>query len=159
MPNFVYFEDVEVGDSISDLVKGPLRETHLMRWSSTTENWHRIHYDRSFATGHDKLPDILIQGSLKQQFLVQALKDWAGEAGWPWKVSFQFRAMSPVGEILTVWGRVTGKRQLPDYGLVDLEIGIRNEKNEESTPGSAVVALQYAKGDPLPYPFVPPLEV
>ena len=44
---------------------------HLMRWSAAMENWHRIHYDRTFAQEHDKLADILINGSLKQQFILQ----------------------------------------------------------------------------------------
>ena len=74
----MYFEDVSVGQELPPLVKGPLGPIHLMRWSAAMENWHRIHFDREFAVGHDKLPDLLINGSLKQQFLVQWAKDWAG---------------------------------------------------------------------------------
>lgn len=151
-----YFEDVAVGDQIPLLRKGPLGPAHLMRWSSATENWHRIHYDLPFATGHDKLPGLVVNGSLKQNFLMQALKDWVGAAGWPWKLSFQFRAMNLVGETLTVWGRVTGRKRAPGYGLVELDIGIVDAEGKESTPGAAVVALPLRGGSPVPYPFVPP---
>lgn len=149
------FEDVEIGFELPPLVKGPLTTAHLMRWSAATENWHKIHYDRTFAQEHDHLPDLLINGSFKQQFVLQLLKDWAGPEGWPWKSSFQFRAMNKVGETLTVWGRVTGKRKGDRYGLVDLDTGVRNEHGVESTPGKAVVALPLAQGPALPYPFVP----
>lgn len=152
------FEDVAVGLELPPLVKGPLTTAHLMRWSAAMENWHKIHYDRTFAQEHDKLPDLLINGSFKQQFVLQLLKDWAGPEGWAWKSSFQFRSMNKVGETLTVWGRVTGTRRARDFGLVDVETGVLNEHGVESTPGKAVVALPYRAGPPLPYPFVPPAD-
>lgn len=150
------FEDVALGDEIGTLFKGPLTTAHLMRWSAAMENWHKIHYDLPFATGHDKLPGLLVNGSLKQQFIAQLLKDWAGTAGWLWKIRFQFRAMNLVGETLSVWGRVTGLRQVAHYGLVDLDLGIRNAAGVESTPGAATVALPFRDGPAVPYPFVPP---
>ena len=153
-----YFEDVAAGDALPALAKGPLTSAHLMRWSAAMENWHKIHYDRPFAIEHDKLPGLLVNGSLKQQFVVQLLKDWAGPAGWVWKVSYQFRAMNLAGETLSAWGRVTGKRDGPGYGLVDLELGLVNEQGKESTPGKATVALPRRGGPPVPYPFVPPRE-
>lgn len=150
------WDDVQEGLLLPELVKGPLTTMHLMRWSAAMENWHRIHYDRTFAQEHDKLPDLLVNGSIKQQFVLQLLKDWAGPRGWAWKSSFQFRSMNKVGETLTIWGRVTGKRRARDFGLVDVETGVRNEHGVESTPGKAVVALPYRDGPAVPYPFVPP---
>lgn len=152
----VYFEDVSIGQEIPALSKGPLNTPHLMRWSSATENWHRIHYDLPFAQGHDKLPGLVVNGSLKQNFVMQLLKDWAGAEGWVWRAKFQFRAMNIVGETLRVWGRVTGLRQGPDYGLADLDIGIVNREGQESTPGTATVALPFREGRPVPYPFTAP---
>ncbi len=150
------FEDVEVGQEAGSMHKGPFTTAHLMRWSAAMENWHKIHYDLPFATGHDKLPGLLINGSLKQQFIAQLLKDWAGPTGWVWKVRFQFRAMNLVGERLDIWARITGTERGPAFGLVELELGIRNENGVESTPGSATVALPYRGGPALPYPYVPP---
>lgn len=150
------FEQVAIGMQIEPLLKGPLTSAHLMRWSAAMENWHKIHYDREFAVEHDKLPSILVNGTLKQQFILQLLKDWAGAEGWVWKVGFQFRAMNVVGETLSVWAKVTGKREEKAYGLVDLDLGILNESGKESTPGTAVVALPFENGGPVPYPFVPP---
>lgn len=154
------FEDISVGQDIGPLFKGPLTTAHLMRWSAAMENWHKIHYDLPFATGHDKLPGLLINGSLKQQFIAQLLKDWAGSTGWLWKLRFQFRAMNLAGERLAVWGKVTGTRRVDTrqgaYGLIDIELGIRNDAGLESTPGAATVALPFRGGSPLPYPFVPP---
>lgn len=150
------FEDVTVGMDVPGLTKGPMTTAHIMRWSATMENWHKIHYDQPFAVNHDKLPGVLLNGSFKQQWLAQLLKDWVGVNGWVWKLNYQFRAMNLVGETLTIWGKVTAKRETPDYGLVDLDIGILNDQGKESTPGKATVALPYRNGKPVPYPFVPP---
>lgn len=152
----LFFEDVMVGEEIPGLEKGPMTTAHLMRWSAAMENWHKIHYDKPFAIEHDKLPDLLINGSLKQQFVMQLLADWAGPGGWVWKVGFQFRAMNLVGETLRIWGRVVSKRETLDYGLIDIELGILNDEDKESTPGTATVVLPYRSGAALPYPFVPP---
>ncbi len=154
----MHFEDVAVGQDIGPLRHGPFTTAHLMRWSAAMENWHKIHYDQPFATGHDKLPGLLVNGSLKQQFIAQLLKTWAGPEGWVWKVRFQFRAMNLAGESLAMWGRVTGLQRAPSYGLVEVELGIRNDAGLESTPGSATVALPFRGGAPVPYPFVPPTQ-
>lgn len=147
------FEDVTVGQAIATLSKGPLTTAHLMRWSAATENWHRIHYDHPFATGHDRLPGLLVHGDLKLQFVFEGLIRWAGDSGWVWKVAVQFRDMSLAGETLAIWGRVTETRSLSDFGLVRLAVGIRNEHGKESTQGSAVVALPHRGGPAVPYPF------
>lgn len=151
-----YFDDINIGDSIPSLTKGPLTSAHLMRWSAAFENWHKIHYDAPFAVEHDKLPALLVNGSLKQQFVVQLLKDWAGPEGWVWKASFQFRSMNLVNETLTAWATITGKTALQDYGLVTLELGIINTAGKESTPGRATIALPFRGGKAVPYPFVAP---
>jgi len=151
-----YFDDVEIGEELPPLAKGPLTTVHLMRWSAAVENWHRIHYDQRFAVHHDKLPDLLINGSLKQQFLFQMLKRWARTSGWIWKVNFQFRGMNLVGDTLRIWGRVAKKRDAGDFGLVDVELGVTGQDGLETTPGTACVALPFRDGRPLPYPFVPP---
>lgn len=152
-----FFEDVAEGFELPRLRKGPLTTVHLMRWSATMENWHKIHYDQQFTIEHDKLPGLLVNGSLKQQFILQYLKDFAGLEGWAWKAKFQFRAMDVAGTTLEVWARVKRKIALTDgYGFVELDLGIKNLEGRESTPGLALVALPYRDGPKIPYPFVPP---
>ena len=156
MTHVRYFEDVQPGAVIGPLVKGPLTPMHLMRWSAAMENWHRIHYDRNFAVEHEKLPGLIINGSLKQQFILQMLKDWATRSGWVWKVSFQFRGMSVVGDTLSCWAEVTGRTTHADFGVVELKLGVHGADGAETTPGTAQIALPYRDGPAVPYPFVRP---
>ncbi len=152
----VYFEDVEVGSEVPSVVKGPMTTSHIIRWSAAIENWHRIHYDHQFATQHDGLPNVLVNGSWKQQVMCQLIKDWVGEEGWMWKISFQHRAMNVPGDILTAWGKVTNKCVKDGLGIVECEIGMKNQKGEEACPGKTTAVLPLKGGRKLPYPFVPP---
>ena len=133
MSTGVNFEQVSVGDEVPALVRGPMRTSHPTRWSSAIENWHRIHYDHPFAVEHDNLPGPLINGSWKQNMLVQFLRHWAGHTGWVWKVSYRFRRMDVVGDTLTAFGTVTGLARTEAFGLATLDIGIRNSRGEVST--------------------------
>jgi len=90
------------------------------------ENWHKIHYDQHFAVDHDKLPGIIVNGTLKQQIIMMILKDWAGLEGWAWKLRFQLRAMDIAGTTLTFWATVKVKIACDAYGVVELELGTRN---------------------------------
>lgn len=155
-PVKVYFDDVEIGQAIPEVVKGPMSVNHIMRWSASMENWHRIHFDRTYSVEHDKNPDVLVNGSWKQHILVQLLKDWVGLDGWPWKVDFQFRAPDIPRDIITAWGKVTNNYEKDGLGYVELEIGLRNSRGIESTKGTAVVVLPKRGGREVPYPFVPP---
>jgi acyl dehydratase len=151
----MHFEDIEVGDQVPTISKGPMSTAHIMRWSAAMENWHRIHYDKAYATGHDGLPDVLVNGSWKQHVLVQLLTDWVGETGWLWRMKFQYRGMNVPGETLTAWGRVTGKEEKNGLGLVEVEMGLRNQDGIEGSPGTATVIVPLRGGRPVPYPFDP----
>ena len=149
----VYYDEVQVGQEIPPVFKGPMTTAHIMRWSASMENWHRIHYDKVYAMEHDKLPNVVVNGSWKQHILMQLVKDWAGLQGWAWKVAFQYRDMDLPGDVITAWGKVTKKYEERSLGYVELEIGLKNSRDVESTKGTAVVVLPKRGGPPVPYPF------
>lgn len=147
------FEDVAIGDELPELVRGPMTTSHVMRWSGAIENWHRIHYDQAFATEHDGLPGLLINGTWKQHFLVALVRGWVEPAGWLARIQMSFRGMDLVGDTLTAHGRVTEVQRADEYGLVVCEIGIRNQRDEPTTTGGATAVLPLRDGPPVPYPF------
>lgn len=151
----LYFEDLYVGMRLPDLVKGPMSTAHIMRWSSSIELWHRIHYDADFARNHDGLPGLLVNGSWKQHVLMQFLTDWAGGTGWLWTLDFQYRGMNVAGETLTAWGFVAEIDERNGIGVARVELGIKNENDAEGTPGTGVVVFPRRGSPPLPYPFDP----
>ena len=156
MPKQVYYEDVQVGQELPKYIYGPMTATHLFRWSAAIENWHRIHYDLDFAVNHDKLPNVLAQGSWKQSVLPSFLKDFTLPDGWAWKAEFEHRAMLVPGDTLIVWAKVTNKYEKGGMGFIELDTGLKNQDGIESMPGKATVVLPLKGGKPIPYPFVAP---
>jgi acyl dehydratase len=148
------YDDLAAGAIAGTLDKGTLTTAHIMRWSAAVENWHRIHYDYRFATGHDKLPDVLINGSWKQHVLVQLVKDALGPAGWLWKIRFRYRKMDIAGDAIRGRADVVGKTEIDGLGFVSLRIVLTNQRDEVSTAGYAIGVLPLEGGAPVPYPFV-----
>lgn len=134
-------ESLAPGTRIPELVKGPMTTQHLVRWAGAIENWHRIHYDRPFATEHDKLPDLLINGSWKQHVLAQMLTDWVGPSGWVAELGFQYRSADLCGDQIVCFGEVTAVESDHEAVTATCTIGIRNSRGEESTAGTAVVVV------------------
>lgn len=149
-----YFEDIAVGQTLGELDKGVMSTAHIMRWSAAIENWHRIHYDHRFATGHDNLPDVLVNGSWKQHVLVQLVKDALGGEGWLWKLKFRYRKMDLAGDTIRARAVVADKRDIDGLGFVALRVALLNQDGEVSTAGAALGVLPLRGGPAVPYPFV-----
>ena len=147
------FEDISVGEDLPLLVRGPITTSHVMRWSAAIENWHRIHYDQAFAVDHEGLPALLINGSFKQHLLVQLMRGWLEPGGWLARIQMSFRGMDLVGDTLTAWGRVIEAEEREGFGLVVCEIGIRNQRDGDTTTGTATGVLPLRGGPAVPYPF------
>lgn len=145
----------DVGTSLPPIRRGPLSPMHLVRWSAAIENWHRIHYDWRFATGHDGLRDLPVNGSLKQHFLVQLVRNWMNGHGWLVELGYRFEKPDMVWDVLTATGTVTGKQQIGSVVLAECRLEMRNQRDELSTSGSAKVIFPAADGDVLPYPLEP----
>lgn len=152
--NTLYFDDVKIGQQIAAIDKGTISTTHIMRWSAAIENFHRIHYDQAFATGHDKLPGVLINGSWKQHVLIQMIKDGFGPGGWVWKLNFRYKKMDIAGDAVRGTAKVTGKQEAGGLGFVTLTVQLVNQHGEVSTAGTAIGVLPLRGGKEVPYPFV-----
>ena len=150
-----HFEDFAVGDAIGPLDKGRISTAHIMRWSASVENWHRIHYDQAFATLHDGLPGVLINGSWKQHVLVQLMKDALGPEGWLWKIKFRYRRMDVAGDSITGMGEVIKRESVDGFGFLTCRVRLVRHDGELSTDGVALGVVPLRGGNPVPYPFAP----
>jgi len=148
------WNEIAVGARAGALDKGPVTTAHIMRWSAAVENWHRIHYDYRFATVHDKLPDVLINGSWKQHVLVQLAKDALGPDGWLWKIKFRYKRMDVAGEPIRGHAEVVAKQEIGGFGFVTLRMVLTSANDEISTAGFAIGVLPLPGGPKVPYPFV-----
>ena len=81
----------------------------LFRYSALTFNGHRIHYDRSYVTGVEGYPGLIVHGPLIATLLTDLLRRNLPDA----KVKrFSFKAVRPTFDIhpFTVCGKLEGKK-------------------------------------------------
>lgn len=88
----------------------------LFRYSALTFNGHRIHYDRSYATGVEGYPGLVVHGPLIATLLLDLLRR---ELPRTRVRRFEFRAVRPLFDIqrFTVCGRPDGDRAVQLWAL------------------------------------------
>lgn len=128
--------DLNVGDALPERQHTP-SNVSLFMYNAAIWNPHRIHYDEPYTINVEKHPAIVIDGPLQGDWLVQTVINWAGDDGDMVAFEYSNRRASYLGETLTSGGTITAVD--PDAGTAELEIFIRNEKDEVITPGKATV--------------------
>lgn len=144
-----YFEDVVVGAALPPVFKGPITTTHLVRWAAANGNYARIHWDLPFALASQQMPNVVVNGSLKNQYLAELLMRFAGEEGWFRRLYVQHRGMDVPGDLLTASGKVTDRQEKDGYGFVECEVGLHNSRGEQTATGNGTVVLP-KRGQKLP---------
>ena len=144
-----YYEDVSVGMELSPVVKGPLTTTHLVRWAAANGNYARIHWDLPFAQLRQGLANVVVNGSLKNQYLGQLMTGFAGDEGWFKRFYVEHRGMDFPGDVITASGTVTGKEERDGYGHVYCQVALRNNRGEQTASGQGTVVLP-KRGQTLP---------
>ena len=135
----VYFEDVEVGQELPPLVKGPIQQIQLTRYAGASGDFNPIHQDHEFANAAG-MGDVFAHGMLSMGFVAQAVTDWAG-AGTVRKIGVRFTALVRLKDTVTCKGRVLSKSSKDDAHTVDLEIWAETQNGDKVVTGKATVAL------------------
>ena len=131
-------EDVVIGQEMEAMVKNASR-AQLFLFSAATNNPHRIHYDRDYASveGH---PDVLVHGPLQGSWLCQFVTDWAGPRGRVLNLAWQNRGRAFPERDLTFRGRVTAI----EGDEVSLDVWEEDDTGAILMPGTARVRLPRA---------------
>jgi len=111
---------------------------HWNRYAAVNDEFIDVHMsvDAARAAGQ---PDIFGMGNLRVGYQHAALHRWIAGRGDIASFSCQFRALNFPGDELTVWGSVVDNTVRDDLALSVLELGVRNQKDEETTPAKAEV--------------------
>ena len=139
MAEQLFYEDVEEGSGVPDLIKNPTKR-QLVKWAAASGDFNELHYDKDLATGLG-FPDVILHGRLKAAFLGQLMTDWIGDRGRLRKLTCAYRRNDLPGHELTCKGRVTRKYVQNAEHVVECEIWTENSQGEQTTPGTAIVVL------------------
>ena len=135
----VYFEDVEVGDEIP----GFERKTDFMNWNryaAVNDEFVYLHMDDEVgkAAGQGAAFGM---GNLRWAYVLNALREWVGDEAEVRELSMQFRAINHKNDVLTTHGVITDKVVEDGEHRVYLDIDVRNQNGDETSPGTAIVVL------------------
>ena len=140
----VYVEDVNVGQTLPELAKGPIQQIQLTRYAGASGDFNPIHQDDEFARAAG-MGGVFGHGMLTMGFVAQCVTDWAG-AGTVKKIGVRFAGLVRLKDVITCKGRVLAKSSKNGTNLVELELSAENQKGEKVVTGKATVALPSREG-------------
>lgn len=135
----VKFADIAVGDTIPDLVQGPITRTELALFAGTSGDHNPIHLDDAEAKAGG-LPGVIVHGMLMMAILGRMITAWVPQSSVR-QFSNRFAAMAAPGDTVTCMGKVVAKREEEGTQFVDLEIIALSQRGDALLKGVATVAL------------------
>ena len=139
------FEDIQIGDEITPLVK-EIGIARMMAYGAATWDFIRLHYDADYAReqGFDAP---FVDGQMMGGFLTQQVQDWAGPGAFLRKLAFRNRVMAYPGDSLTCHGVVTDVSATDEGGMVECDLWMENQRGEKVVdPASALVRFPLRAG-------------
>lgn len=113
----------------------------------------RLHWDPLWAQAIGN-PMAYDYGVMRENYLYHYLTDWCGDDGIVLHLHDEIRKFNYMGDVQTITGEVTGKRQENGQNLVDVTVRFVNQRGDETVRATAVIALP-GDGKPALYPEVP----
>ena len=136
----VYFEDVEVGQQITPWS----RKTDFMNWNryaAVNDEFVYFHMDDEAGRAAKNEQGAFGMGNLRFTYLLNMLRDWAGDEAEIRQLGCQYRAINQKNDVLTCTGTITDKKVENGEHLVYLEVDVMNQDGKPTTPGTAVIVL------------------
>ena len=139
------FEDIQIGDEITPLVK-EIGIARMMAYGAATWDFIRLHYDADYARELGfEAP--FVDGQMMGGFLTQQVQDWAGPGAFLRKLAFRNRVMAYPGDSLTCRGVVTDVSTADEGGMVECDLWMENQRGEKVVdPASALVRFPLRAG-------------
>jgi acyl dehydratase len=165
-----YWDDVNEGDTLPALLKGPSTVTSFVcftqGWGSLYVKAHaqafemfdnhpalgipndlgvpeppeRVHWDSDLARAVG-VPAAYDYGPERVSWLGHLMTNWIGDDGFLKRLNVQVRKHNIVGDLTTCEGTVTRKWQEGDEHLVEVAVQGRNQRGEQTAVGIAVAVL------------------
>jgi len=138
-PAKLYYEDVQVGDTIPELVKPALSHIQLVRYAGASGDFNPLHTDPKFGemvgTG-----GIIAHGMLIMGVVGQLLSDYVGPTVLR-KFGVRFRGMTRLDDVITCTGTITEKYEADGEGRIAGKVQATDQNGDVKVSGTFVAAL------------------
>jgi acyl dehydratase len=165
-----YFEDVDIGDEMPTMVKGPMTVTGFIAYA---QGWgglyiranklawqqhrkhaglgienrfgipdcpERVHWETELAQTVGA-PEAYDYGPERFSWMTHHMSNWMGDAGFLVNTEARIRRHNPVGDTLFITGQVEEKCQEGSQCLIKVSQQARNQDGELSIEGTSTVRL------------------
>jgi acyl dehydratase len=133
------YDELNVGDTRPAREVGPLTRTDFVRYQGASGDMNPIHHDEEFAKAAG-FPTVFAVGMLQAGLLGTYLTDWFGPESVR-RLGVRFKEQVWPGDVVTLTGVVSGKREEDGDRLVDLELTCTRQTGGVAISGWATVAL------------------
>ncbi len=139
MAHEVYYEDINVGDEMPELVKGPLQKLQHVMYAGASGDFNPLHTDDDFAKAVG-LDGVIAHGMLIMGFVGQAITQWIPRK-YLKKFGVRFAGMTKPGNTITVKGNVVDKLVEGSENIIRCEVLAQDENGDIKVTGHFEAAL------------------
>jgi acyl dehydratase len=135
----VSYDNIEVGQELPVFT----RKTDFDNWNrfaAVNDEFISVHMDDEMARAMGQ-PGAIGMGNLRWSYLLNALRDWAGDEAEIVEMSVQFRGTNLKNDVLRTHAVVAEKKSENGKNFVVVNIDVLNQNDETTTPGTATIAL------------------
>lgn len=139
-----FFEDVNVGSAMTDVVKGPIQKMQLVMYAGASGDFNPLHTDDDFAKAVGMKDGVIAHGMLIMGYVGQAVTTWVPKQSLR-RLGVRFAGMSKPGNTITISGSVTEKRVVNGENIVTCSVVAKDEHGDIKVSGSFDAALPSKK--------------
>ncbi|MBI2906712.1 MAG: MaoC family dehydratase N-terminal domain-containing protein [Chloroflexi bacterium] len=164
-----YWEDVQIGEELTPIVKGPLNTSDMLAWQTgalggESHGFAIRHFRRhpawsyrdpktgardAIAQVHEQdstaggiaIPAAYDLGAQRNSWIMQVMTNWVGDDGWLKAVICEYRRFNLYGDTQWIKGKVTGKLIKDGEHLVQCDVWAENQRGEVTAPAQAMAVL------------------
>lgn len=140
MAQEIYYEDVNVGDAMPELVKGPLQKLQHVMYAGASGDFNPLHTDDDFAKAVGMKDGVIAHGMLIMGIVGQAITAWIPRKDLK-KFGVRFAGMTKPGNTITVTGTVTDKRVEEGNNIIVCDVAAKDENGDVKVTGKFEAAL------------------
>jgi len=141
VPGKLYYEDVQVGDTIQKLVKSPVSHLQLVRYAGASGDFNPLHTDPKIGELIG-VGGIIAHGMLIMGFVGQLLSDYVGPTTLR-KFDVRFKGMTRLGDVITCTGTITEKYETDVEARIAGKVQATDQNGEVKVAGTFVAALPH----------------
>lgn len=128
------FEKISIGDEMPVLTKEAISEIQLVKYAGASGDFNPLHFMDSFGRAAGQ-GGVIAHGMLVMGMVGQAITDWIPNRSLK-KLKVRFVNVSRPGDVISVHGKVTGKRVEEGRGIITCSVEARDRGGQVKVSGT-----------------------